>query len=813
LASSAASIEMKSGSMAAIKRKGIAALIAIMVIASAVVAVGISVPKVKEITLTTSHSDIIIEGDQNLTAAQGVVQGSGTAEDPFVIEGWNIPPSSSPAIEVSNTSSWLVIRNCTITGNSWYQDGVGVSIRLASNVTMENLMIYGLETGISVDGLPAKAASDIRVRTCSVTECRNGIVIKNATDLALYGNLVTDSILSGIMVENSSRAEMERNQVFSDIHYYDTLQLKQLHASLTAMIVVADCSNSSIKGNRISGGFDPFLNLIVLRCRDIEVSNNNLVSSTSAGATADISGCQNASVCNNSGRLVMILTENSRACWLADNWLWGNSFNPMIQIRSSSNVDIVRNNVSHSDNGIAAWNLNDSRVIGNAIANCSGSALSLSGDNITIERNLLTSSALGLDIKVRNTTIRENLIESNGPGSIWEFDGGGMSSYNSDGVLVENNSFLDNTPAVTLNFCSNFSFIHNNMSGFITLPSCSNMSFLGNSMYDVNVSSWALANSTVWDRGYPVGGNFWSQYSHVDLNGGPNQDIPGSDGIGDTPFQVVGVEAIDHYPLMNAKSTPDESAPFTEAEILGNEPNTGWYTSAVNITLRGYDVHSDVSNTHYRIDNASWSEYGGTVRLATDGIHLLEYYSVDSAGNEETAWSKTVKIDTKPPECITPISPYMKVDNTRILTLRFDFVDSTSGISYFLTSPSSQRVAPLYGGYSTVPAAEFVLSNGNQTCWVYTYDEAGNENTTAIRIYDTLNEDRDPLSLGGPFGPWYVAALMLSGIAILILGSYFASLWIEITYAPAKRHPRTGRPGEVDKEEVVDGYPRFIRKV
>jgi hypothetical protein len=52
-----------------------------------------------------------------------------------------------------------------------------------------------------------------------------------------------------------------------------------------------------------------------------------------------------------------------------------------------------------------------------------------------------------------------------------------------------------------------------------------------------------------WDDGYPSGGNYWSYYAGSDLYNGPNQDIPGSDGIGDSPYKV-GIE-YDHYPLMN----------------------------------------------------------------------------------------------------------------------------------------------------------------------------------------------------------------------------------------------------------------------
>jgi parallel beta-helix repeat protein len=53
-----------------------------------------------------------------------------------------------------------------------------------------------------------------------------------------------------------------------------------------------------------------------------------------------------------------------------------------------------------------------------------------------------------------------------------------------------------------------------------------------------------------WDGGYPIGGNFWQEYEGKDEYSGPNQDQPGADGIGDTPFAIPGGANLDRYPLM-----------------------------------------------------------------------------------------------------------------------------------------------------------------------------------------------------------------------------------------------------------------------
>jgi len=55
----------------------------------------------------------------------------------------------------------------------------------------------------------------------------------------------------------------------------------------------------------------------------------------------------------------------------------------------------------------------------------------------------------------------------------------------------------------------------------------------------------------IWNITYPYGGNYWSDYWGDDLYSGPNQDIPGPDGIGDIPYEIPCEHGIDYYPLMH----------------------------------------------------------------------------------------------------------------------------------------------------------------------------------------------------------------------------------------------------------------------
>ena len=89
-----------------------------------------------------------------------------------------------------------------------------------------------------------------------------------------------------------------------------------------------------------------------------------------------------------------------------------------------------------------------------------------------------------------------------------------------------------------------------------------------------------------WDDGYPSGGNYWSDYIGVDTKRGPNQDMLGSDGIGDTPY-VIDASNRDNYPLM--KSYPWASHDIGITSV----------TTSKTIVIQGYDVSIGIMVFNY----------------------------------------------------------------------------------------------------------------------------------------------------------------------------------------------------------------------
>jgi parallel beta-helix repeat protein len=165
--------------------------------------------------------------------------------------------------------------------------------------------------------------------------------------------------------------------------------------------------------------------------------------------------------------------------------------------------------------------------------------------NNTISQNIFKLSSTGLKVETSGNIVCENMISNNQLG---------MSLVNSDNNTIYHNDFVDNTYALQMSFTT--------------------------------------STSNKWDNGYPQGGNYWSAYSGVDQKGGPNQNIQGSDGIGDTAYAIA-VNNTDNYPLMK---------PFNEHSIgIAN------FAVAKSVIFQGFTCNITVGVLNYGLYNETFN--------------------------------------------------------------------------------------------------------------------------------------------------------------------------------------------------------------
>ncbi len=122
-----------------------------------------------------------------------------------------------------------------------------------------------------------------------------------------------------------------------------------------------------------------------------------------------------------------------------------------------------------------------------------------------------------------NNSVVGNILSDN-PG------GWGVKITSSSGNIVINNTIVNNYGGVYIKGSPENHVYHN---------------------YFVNNNQNACDNCcSTWDNGYPSGGNYWDDYEGSDNFSGPDQNVPGSDGIGDVPYEISCGAMKDEYPLM-----------------------------------------------------------------------------------------------------------------------------------------------------------------------------------------------------------------------------------------------------------------------
>ncbi len=229
-----------------------------------------------------------------------------------------------------------------------------------------------------------------------------------------------------------------------------------------------------------------------------------------------------------------------------------------MSISSSNNNNIVDNTFSYNRHDIelresSVNNTISGNKFSNTICPCTNIDIRDSTCNTIIYNMIMTSSTLNIHNSSNNSII-------------------GNTIYNSEMPYI--------TELSNNNLIANNNFIH-----------------YKDRAYDEGNNSW--------NRAYPLGGNYWDGYTGSDDFSGPNQDIPGSDGIGDTAYPISGDNNKDNYPLMEPWGI--ENHPPTVKKIDG--PTRGKVGIDYNYSFFAADPDGD--DVFYYIDwgdgiNTTW---------------------------------------------------------------------------------------------------------------------------------------------------------------------------------------------------------------
>lgn len=242
--------------------------------------------------------------------------------------------------------------------------------------------------------------------------------------------------------------------------------------------------------------------------------------------------------------------------------------------------------------------------------------------------------------------------------------------------------------------------------------------------------------------------------TYYSVDGGPTQTYTGPFDMSGQGRHTVSYWSVDKAGNTEAaQSSPvniDYTGPDTQSSVSGTLGGALYYKSDVRVTLTpSEDNLSGVAGTFYRVDNGPTQTYTGPFTVTGDGVHPVEFWSVDVAGNHSyTGRIGGIHIDTTAPETQASVAGTAG-DNGWYkgpVQITLSASDAQSGIR--------RTFYTIDGGQNQYYSAPFTFSaEGTHTIHFWSMDEASNtdpQQTLVVNIDSTA--PRTGASLAGAVG-------------------------------------------------------------
>ncbi len=508
----------------------------------------------------TPHAPISISSDSDLEAFPG----TGTDEDPYIIEGYNITTTSDEGIYVTGTTKYLVIQNCYVNAK-----GDGIRIYYIADGTLvisNNICSNNGRYGILVIGTPN---ATIVNNTC-INNDNNGIVLSGSISSLIINNTcknyrggvdIVDSPLS--IVSNNTCINDYIDVVGSDysvitnnnfttgglslyvdmlpsiltltiednivngksLGYFTNLDSVTIDEPIYGQLILVNCNDVSISNQQL---FNTTRGLSLLNCSNIIAINNLLdfnglgihlfhtLNSIIKNNTCNFNGIgveaensigsriQDNTLCDNYHFGVQLIDSDNST--LSDNVCYRNRVGFVLKTfaKSCSNLTVINNICNSNSFGFNHLDYSNSVVANNTCNNnlYYGILIDATQDNL-VKNNTCMNNDVGMYLGSTSSIVKENICKGNNVGI----------SFSGDDSIHSYNLFQENVGYGLIiygenNIIHHNAFVDNNLGG--TSQACDN------------------GTNSIWYDEATSEGNFWSDYSGV----GPYL-IDGSAGVYD----------------------------------------------------------------------------------------------------------------------------------------------------------------------------------------------------------------------------------------------------------------------------------------
>ncbi|MDI6826147.1 MAG: S8 family serine peptidase [Candidatus Aenigmarchaeota archaeon] len=415
-------------------------------------------------------------------------------------------------------------RKIVVDGLSLFSTKQGILLVCTDDSRIENVYVASCEWGILLLGsmenkiqnnsialtdnaIALKGSDDNTVRINEITKCAHGIKLWFSRDNSISENTLIKITQDGLFLGFSEHNHIHRNNLTENENGISLY-----------------CSTNILRDNKMinnSYSFGVYGSLIQNFIQDVDPSNtvderpiHYLINRK--GLTLD------DKTLPNTGYLGII---NSTGIKIKNLELKNNQQGILLAFTQNSTLE----NLKISDNriGIELVNSSENLIRNNVLRNIELNIHLQSSSKNTIVDNKLMFKLFTTGIELKD------------------------SKYN----VVMNNSVSESVVGIILYSCENNYFVENTLEanlvtlylgGFLVGNLIYHNNFIGE-----NIQIFILGISlNTWDKGYPSGGNYWSDYTGIDRYSGPSQNESGRDGIGDTPYKIDQLNQ-DRYPLMS----------------------------------------------------------------------------------------------------------------------------------------------------------------------------------------------------------------------------------------------------------------------
>ncbi len=247
---------------------------------------------------------------------------------------------------------------------------------------------------------------------------------------------------------------------------------------------------------------------------------------------------------------------------------------------------------------------------------------------------------------------------------------------------------------------------------------------------DMGPSSFTSCDVTVNGVEGPIGGAGWAfdAMTMISANGGATLARPSSLTAAGTAFVVTEPGGVDRVP------------PTTVSDVVSSYDNV----AIAHLTAVDNPGGSGVAATHYRVDGGA-TQTGVVVTIPTYGPHALTFWSVDNAGNVETAHTTSLMVnDTIPPTTVSDAATTYAGPASIRLTATDNAGGSGLAATYYIVDGVVRQ--------TYVGAPVTVTSAGSHTMTFWSVDNAGNVEATRSASFAIVGVRRTTATLRASAG-------------------------------------------------------------